>query len=55
MQEYTVLIEETSAREVTVQAKDADEAHQIASKLWEKEEVVLGSEDFQGVFIAVQE
>ena len=45
---YTVVIEEILRREVAVEAKDAEEAKEIAEALYRKGEIVLDAGDFIG-------
>ena len=45
---YTVVIEEILRKEVAVEAKDAEEAKEIAEALYRNEEIVLEAGDFIG-------
>lgn len=46
---YLVNVTETLEKAVAVDARDMEEAERIARMLWEKEEIVLGADDFTGV------
>lgn len=53
MKEYSVQIKETLAMTVTVEAKSAEHARQIAELQWQNGDHVLDAEHFQGVTFTV--
>lgn len=53
--EYQVQIIESLQRTATVSATSENEAVRLARKLYEKEEIVLDSNDFVGVDFALSE
>lgn len=55
MKEYDIKITETLERTVTVQAESREEAETMVEAAWNKEEYVLGSEDFVGAEFTTQE
>ena len=49
MKEYQVLIKETLAKTVTVEAESAAQARQIVERNWKNSEYILDADHFKGV------
>ena len=53
MKEYDVRIKETLAMTVTVEAKNAEHAREIAERNWKNQHYILDADHFQGVTFTV--
>jgi hypothetical protein len=49
MKEYQVLIKETLAMTVTVEAESAAQAREIAERNWKNQDYILDADHFKGV------
>ncbi len=51
MQTYTILVEETLARHVEIEAESAEQAEEIATAQYNNQEIVLDADDFSDLTI----
>ena len=55
MKEYQILIKETLAMTVTVEAENAAQAREIVEKRYKDSDYILDAEHFKGVAFTVQQ